>query len=153
MAELSEEDEGTIDLVDLVFDFVLHDHNLPGPLQAMLAQLQVPYLRVALLDWQLFALADHPARKLLDELARAALGWSAETDHDHEIFRRLEIVMQRIMDDFTGKQDTFVQLFDSFGRYMHRFERRAKESEKLALEALQQRERLKALKTSTVAIG
>ena len=152
-AEFSEEDEGTIDLVDLVFDFVLHDHNLPGPLQAILAQLQFPYLRVALLDWQLFALAGHPARKLLDELARAALGWSAETDHDLEIYRRIEIVTQRIMSDHSGTQDTFVQLLDSFGRYIHRFERRAKESEKLALEELQQRERLKALKKSTVTIG
>jgi hypothetical protein len=152
-ADFSDEDEGTIDLVDLVFDFVLHDHNLPGPLQDMLAQLQYPYLRVALLDWQLFALADHPARKLLDELARAALGWSAETDKDNEILRRLEIAIDRIMNDFSGTQEVFLQLFDSFGRYMHRFERRARESEKLALEALQQRQRLKALKQSTVVIG
>jgi hypothetical protein len=151
-APFNEDDEGTVDLVDLVFDFVLHDHNLPGPLQAMLARLQVPYLRVALLDWQLFALADHPARKLLDELARAAQGWSAEADEELEIYQRIELVSNYIMQDFSGQQAAYFQLLDSFTRFMTHFEERAGKSEKQAVAAMRERERLTGLKAATVSI-
>jgi len=151
-AEFSEDDEGTVDLVELVFDFVLHDHNLPAPLQKMLAHLQVPYLRVALLDWQLFALSDHPARLLLDELARAAQGWTEEADEEREIYQRIEVATEAILSDRQGNATLFRQLLDGFSRFMRHFEARASDAERRALEAMRERERLKILRLATEAI-
>jgi hypothetical protein len=69
-------DEDAIDLVGMLFDFVLGDRNLPAQIQAILARLQVPYLKVALLDRHLFSQRHHPARRLLDEMAQACVGWT-----------------------------------------------------------------------------
>ena len=38
-------DEGTVDMIGLVFDFVRHDPTLPAPLQALLTRLQIPSSR------------------------------------------------------------------------------------------------------------
>jgi hypothetical protein len=55
-------DEDTIDLVGMLFEFILEDRNLPTNMQVMLARLQIPYLKAAILDRKLFAHRQHPAR-------------------------------------------------------------------------------------------
>ena len=54
------EHEDAIDMVGLVFDHILKDPNLPPPMQALLARLQVPFIKVAVLEPHLFAKTDHP---------------------------------------------------------------------------------------------
>jgi hypothetical protein len=77
-SKVSGPDEDTIDLVSMLFEYILEDHNLPMEMQVLLARLQIPYLKAAILDRRLFAQPDHPARLLLDELAEAAKSWSVE---------------------------------------------------------------------------
>jgi hypothetical protein len=59
-------DEDTIDLVGMLFEFILEDRNLPAEMQVLLARLQIPYLKAAILDRKMFAHRQHPARRLLD---------------------------------------------------------------------------------------
>ncbi|HEX6833301.1 MAG TPA: DUF1631 family protein, partial [Rudaea sp.] len=64
--QLQPEDSDTIDLVGMLFDYIMKDTRAAGSTQAMLAKLQVPLLRVALKDKSFFTRRAHPARQLLN---------------------------------------------------------------------------------------
>ena len=63
----------TIDLVGLVFDYILHEKLLPKEMRALLGRLHVPFLRAAVLDPELLQEQAHPARSLLDRLGTLAV--------------------------------------------------------------------------------
>lgn len=63
------EHEDVIDMVAMMFSYIQQDQALPAGVQALLARLQLPYLRLALVDSRMFTDADHPARALMDRLA------------------------------------------------------------------------------------
>lgn len=49
-SQVSTIDEDTIDLVGMLFEFILEDRNLPTEMQVLLARLQIPYLKAAILE-------------------------------------------------------------------------------------------------------
>ncbi len=135
-------DETALDLVGMLFDYAIQDRNLPGELQSMLSRLQIPYLKVALIDPTFVARKDHPARALLDDLAGAAVGWSEETDKDRSFYHAIEDLVRTVIGSFDqdiGVFDTArQQLSDAIGN--HR--KRADITEKRTTEAARGKERL-----------
>ena len=67
-------DKITIDVIALLFDYIFRDPSIPESLRDLFAKLQVPTLKAALLDRTFFSDKKHPARRLLDHLAAAAIG-------------------------------------------------------------------------------
>jgi hypothetical protein len=135
-------DEDTIDLVGMLFEFILEDRNLPTEMQAMLARLQIPYLKAAIIDRKLFAHRQHPARRLLDGLADAAKGWSAESDRDHRLHDKIKSVVDRLLQDF----DDDIGIFDRLNLELQEFQdtsrRRADLAEQRVAESTRGREKL-----------
>jgi len=76
--------EDAINLVAMFFDFILDDQTLPLPFQALLGRLQIPILKTALRDATFFSDHHHPARKLVNELAAACIGWGSDETRDSE---------------------------------------------------------------------
>ncbi|HUJ01600.1 MAG TPA: DUF1631 family protein, partial [Usitatibacter sp.] len=64
-ASLSTVDAMTIDLVSMLFDYIFEDRHIPDGVKASLARLQIPTLKVALLDRNFFSSKAHPARRLI----------------------------------------------------------------------------------------
>jgi hypothetical protein len=62
--------------ISMLFDFIAHDNNLPNEFKILINKLQVPLLKVALMDASFLTKGNHPARTLLNELAEAGVGWS-----------------------------------------------------------------------------
>jgi hypothetical protein len=62
----------TIDLVGLVFDYILREPLLAQDMRPVLGRLHIPFLRAAMLDPGLLQQATHPARSLLDRLGTLA---------------------------------------------------------------------------------
>ena len=58
--KISGNDEDAIDVISMLFDFILEDRNLPDAMKALLARLQIPMLKVAILDKSFFT-----ARRIL----------------------------------------------------------------------------------------
>lgn len=141
---VSSADEDTIDLVGMLFEFILSDRSLPLQFQGILGRLQIPYLKVAVLDKHLFAQAAHPARRLLDALARAGLSWSEESDPEHRLLNKVNSVVERILMDF----DDDIGIFDSertdFEHFVDLHRKRAELAEQRAAETAQGREKLDA---------
>ena len=73
-AALAPMDATTIDIVAMLFDYVFEDRHIPASAKALLGRLQIPTLKVALLDKSFFSSRAHPARRLIDLLAQVSLG-------------------------------------------------------------------------------
>jgi hypothetical protein len=141
-AHVSGSDEDTIDLVGMLFEYILQDHTIPAPMQVLLARLQIPYLKVAILDRRMFAHATHPARKLLDQLADAAKGWSEESDRDHRLFAKVKSVVETLLQDFDDDIGVFERQLAEFTQFAEQNRKRAELAESRATEAARGRERL-----------
>ena len=141
-AHVSGMDEDTIDLVGMLFEFILEDHNLPAEMQVMLARLQIPYLKVALLDRRLFAHKSHPARQLLDALADAAKGWSTEADRDGRLFDKVKSIVERLLHDFDDDVAIFTRLAGELQDFLDISRKRAELAEQRVAESTRGREKL-----------
>ncbi len=141
-ANVSGADEDTIDLVGMLFEYILQDRNLPAQMQAMLGRLQIPFLKVALLDKHLFARRTHPARVLLDSLAQACVGWSEESDRDHRLYGKVKEIVESLLKDFEDDLGIFDRLRVDFEAFADTNKRRADLAEQRAGEATRGREKL-----------
>ena len=141
---VSSADEDTIDLVGMLFEYILRDRNLPAQMQALLGRLQIPYLKVGILDRHLFAQKTHPARRLLDLLAEAGKGWSEESDRDHRLFDRVKATVETVLRDFDDDVGVFDREFAAFSDFISQNRKRADLAEQRAAEAARGREKLQA---------
>ena len=108
-------DEDVINLIAMLFECILDDRNLPDSLKALIARLQIPMLKVAVLDKSFFSRCSHPARRLLNEIAAAALGWGECDDHERDsLYLRIEQVVQRLLNDFVDDPAIFSELLADF---------------------------------------
>ena len=141
---VSTADEDTIDLVGMLFEFILQDRNLPPEIQAQIGRLQIPYLKIAILDKHLFAQKSHPARRLLDAVAEAGKSWSEESDADHRLFDRIKAVVETVLSDFDDDLSIIEHEYASFDQFVHQHRRRAELAEQRAAEVTRGREKLHA---------
>ena len=128
----------------MLFDFVLGDRNLPAQIQAILARLQVPYLKVALLDRHLFSQRHHPARRLLDEMAQACVGWTDEGDRDGRMIGKVRELVENLLANFEQDLGIFEKLQEDFVAFLGQQRRRSEIAEQRTAETALGRERLEA---------
>jgi hypothetical protein len=137
-------DEDTIDLVGMMFDYAVQDRNLPAPIQALLGRLQIPYLKVALMDREFVAQRNHPARKLLDQLADACVGWSEDSDKDGRLYGKVQETVTTLLREFDDDPSVFARLGNEFNEFVDKNRKRAELLERRAAEAASGRERLES---------
>ena len=135
-------DEDTIDLVGMLFEFILEDRNLPAPMQVLLARLQIPYLKAAILDRKMFAHRQHPARRLLDGLAEQAKGWSEESDRDRRLFDKVKGIVEQLLHDFDDDIGIFDRLLVDLQQFQDVNKRRSELAEQRVAESTRGREKL-----------
>ncbi len=108
-------DEDVINLVSMLFEFILDDRTLPDSLKALIGRMQIPMLKVAVLDKTFFSRGSHPARRLLNEIASAALGWAEQSDGQRDqLYQKIEQVVMRLLNDFVDDPAIFSELLDEF---------------------------------------
>ncbi|WP_137821084.1 DUF1631 domain-containing protein [Pseudomonas sp. D(2018)] len=111
-------DDDVINLVSMLFEFILDDRTLPDSLKALIGRMQIPMLKVALLDKTFFSRGSHPARRLLNEIASAALGWVEQDEAQRDsLYHRIEQVVQRLLNDFVDDPAIFSELLAEFLAY------------------------------------
>lgn len=108
-------DADAIQLIVMLFDCFLDDARLPDRPKALIARLRIPLVKVAVLDKHVFSRGSHPARRLLDEIARAAQGWGDADEHERDsLCRRIEQVVQRLLNEFGDDPAIFSELLAEF---------------------------------------
>lgn len=134
---LSAVDQDVMNLINMLFQFILDDRNLASPMQSMLARLQIPLLKVAVVDKSFFNRSAHPARRLLNELATAALGWQ-EPEKGLEkdpLFKKVASTVETVISDFDDDVAIFDGLLTDFMAFIEKEHRRATVLEKRTLDA------------------
>ncbi len=121
-----ERDQDTIHFVGTLFQYMLEGDGLSDPLKSLLAHLQIPILKMAMLDKSFFSREEHPARKLLSAIMAAGIGWSPVSAPEKDpLYRKLEEVVMRILGDFGVDTEVFVEVLTEFSRYLEKAQRRA----------------------------
>lgn len=134
-------DAMTLDIVAMLFDYILDDRNIPDTMKALIGRLQIPVLKVAMLDKAFFSQKSHPARRLLDTLAEAALGWDADEDQDDRFYRKVDSVIQRILNDFDDDVGIFSEIIEDFTLFLAEEEKRAQELAVQSARVIHEKER------------
>ena len=112
---VGEVDEDVINLVSMLFEFILDDRTLPDSLKALIARLQIPLLKVAVLDKTFFSRGNHPARRLLNEIATAAMGWGDQDEAQRDsLYQKIDQVVARLLNDFVDDPGIFSELLADF---------------------------------------
>ena len=93
-------DAMTIDIVAMLFDYIFDDRHIPASVKALIGRLQIPTLKMALLDKSFFSSKTHPARRLIDLLAEASMGLDAATQAGSAALSMVENVVGRLLDEF-----------------------------------------------------
>ena len=107
----------TIELVAMLFDFIFETRDLPDSIKALVGRLQIPVLKAAMLDGAFFSKKSHPSRLLVNALAEAGIGWSPTMGQDDPLYRKIEQIVHRVLDDFTDD----VGLFDELRKELEAF--------------------------------
>lgn len=116
-------DRGTIDALAEVFDFVFADPAIPVQLKYIIGRLQIPVLKAAMINRQFFLSGEHPARKLVDALAAAAVGWIPEKGESDPLYVQIGATVKRVLAEFKndlGLFDTLLAEFDTFLQLIER---------------------------------
>lgn len=134
---LSPVDQDVMNLINMLFQFILDDRNLAAPMQSLLARLQIPMLKVAVVDKSFFNRSAHPARRLLNELATAALGWQEpEKGLDKDpLYKKVAATVESIIADFDKDVSIFDGLLTDFVAFVEKEQRRATMLEKRTIDA------------------
>ncbi|GAB4397822.1 MAG: hypothetical protein OHK0048_07360 [Rhodoferax sp.] len=69
-----------LEVLALMLDNLSADERLPGPVREMIASLEPALSQLVVVDSRFFSNRQHPARRLLDEIASQGLAFSSEQD-------------------------------------------------------------------------
>ncbi|MGO1461746.1 MAG: DUF1631 domain-containing protein [Marinobacter sp.] len=114
-ANIAQVDSDVINLVSMLFDFILEDRQLHPVMKALIGRLQIPVLKVALSDKTFFNRGGHPVRKLLNELALSAIGWTEKRPGQRDPLReKIGTVVDRVLHEFTDNVSLFDELLKDY---------------------------------------
>lgn len=135
-------DTMTIDIVAMLFDYVFDDKRIPDAIKALIGRLQIPILKVAILDKKFFSNKTHPTRKLLDSLAAAAVGWTGASDETDPLYAKIDSIVQRVITGFESELSLFDNLVSELEEFLAEEEQRLSAFSEQSAKVVHDRERL-----------
>lgn len=97
-------EEKLIDFVNQLYQKIYDDPQLNDALKTLLAKLQVPIIKLALLDFNFFRDPYHPARRLLNDLTRIGVGINSKDD---PLFAQLNGIINSILKGYKTDHSVF----------------------------------------------
>ncbi len=135
-ATLQRGDSDVVNLVSRLFDFMLNEREWAEPLKDLIARMQIPLLKVALMDHSFLNKGGHPARRLLNEIANASMSWHTdEKCVSDPLYRKIEVIVERILHEFDADLGIFPELLTDFVAFRDAERRRVKLLEKRTIDA------------------
>lgn len=140
-------DTNVIELVGMLFEFMLKEEQLPNVVKALLSRLHTPLLKVAVVDRNFFTHTRHSARLLLNDMTSAGIRWVDENEIDRGIFPKMKEIVDKVLTDFNENVEIFDTLLEEFSKVVHDLEKRASMVEKRTNEAASGQEKLLAARS------
>ena len=139
---IGQSERDVISFVSLLFQFVLDDRSLADPMKAAISRLQIPIIKVAMQDAGFFSEQAHPARRLLNEMTTAALGWIAEENYQNDsLYQCVCATVERVSNEFVDDKQLFSDVLADFISFVDYEKKRADLREKRVVDAEAGRDR------------
>ncbi|TCS44011.1 DUF1631 family protein [Reinekea marinisedimentorum] len=150
---------GTVSLVAMLFEYILDDKNLSAHMKQLLARMQIPIIKVAILDKDFFTDTDHSARLLLNRMARSATGWNPGAAIENDmLLDGMEKIVSRLAHEFDDDVTVFDELLTEFDQLLEGYEaelskqvEEVKAVEQQAFEAHQKQDRARIFMDTLLA--
>lgn len=143
--KISQSDADTVDLVGMIFRYMLDDTNLHDTVKSLLSHLHTPYLKLALMDKAFLDNYQHSARVLLNTMAEVGGKW-VKDDNERTVLPKIKTIVENILTGFVDDISIFDQLLDEFLRFKENLEKRSRMVEKRNTESEQGLEKLELSK-------
>lgn len=143
--QLAEHDADTVDLVGMVFRYMLDDPKIPDVVKSLLSHLHTPYLKLAILDKTFLEDQKHNARMLINRMAEAGARWVTD-EKERVVLPKLKSIVETILRGFVDDISLFERLLADFERFRDNLDKRAEMVEKRNRSAQEGIERLGSAK-------
>jgi hypothetical protein len=132
-------DNNTIGLLAKIFDYVFSDPHIPADLKSLIGQLQIPTLKAALIDREFFFKQTHPARVLIDTLAKSSVTWNPDKGVDDPLYKMIAKTVERVQKEFDQQLELFSDVAADLTQFLEEEEKQSqKELEEPIAQAIQQ---------------
>ena len=108
---LSPRQEDLINMVGLLFEYIIDDHELPDDIKNLIGLLQIPVLKLALIEKEFLSDREHPGRQLLNDMTSAGMHCK---DNDDPILHLIEKTVKTIIRNFTDNPHIFTDCLNDF---------------------------------------
>ncbi len=127
---LSKDDEEVIALVEKLFNAILDDPALADLVKAPLSRLQIPLVKLGLVDSSLFVEREHVGRALVNELAKLGSSDTNKSEMARNVlYTKVEEITQRIIRAFKEDVSVFENAYNDLMLFYKRTQARADEME------------------------
>ncbi|MEO6353587.1 MAG: DUF1631 family protein [Burkholderiaceae bacterium] len=110
----------TIDIVAMLFEFILRDNAVPAEVRAQLGRLQFLVLKIAMLDPALLTRKSHPARMLVNRIGSISLGLKQIDPSGVRVTAEICRIVETLLDDVTEDAYLFSKMLDEFDEFITR---------------------------------
>ncbi|WP_461480618.1 DUF1631 family protein [Porticoccus sp.] len=140
---LGGDDVRTIELVGMLFEYILNDEQIPDCVKALLSYLHTPFLKLAFAEADFFRHQQHPARLLLNAMADAGSQWvSNDGSCQFDMLEQIRNTVRQVLDTVEMDTRLFAALLMSFNSYVQKVAMRIKLLERRAMEQARGEDRL-----------
>ncbi len=139
---MSELTEDIIDLVGLLFEYILEDENIDSAVKVEIFKLELPMLKVALMNEDFFRQQDSPPRALLEALADLGRDWVEGGERERTVMPLVRKVVQRVLEEFDHNLEIFAELCEDIALARKKAEQKFERNKQRSAETFQGRERL-----------
>ena len=150
---LSARQNDTVQLVALLFEQMAGAMQRDSHASRLLGEWEVPLLRMALADRDVFDQREHPARRLLAAMAEAAHDWldGGDNETDRSLATKLTQLAERAQRE-PPSAALYTSLLSDIEHHLSLLSRKAQVTERRQVEAMQGRERLEHARRQAAAL-
>jgi hypothetical protein len=130
----------TMDIVATLFDLIFDDAKVPDAVKGMVSRLQIPVLKVAMVDPRFFAERAHPARRFLDSISGITIRWGGAVNEGDPFYIKLSALVEQIQSGFDQDVAIFGTAVAELSTFVTEHEEKEAETSRLVAEALQRKQ-------------
>jgi hypothetical protein len=106
-------DGRTVDFVEMIFGAFLRDDSISNAVKNLLLRLQIPVIKTSLLDSNFFYNNNHPARHLLNTIAKLCIGIE---DEEHTVYKTIDLILEQLLRSYDENPVSFKTALSSLQR-------------------------------------
>ncbi|WP_035060226.1 DUF1631 family protein [Andreprevotia chitinilytica] len=107
-----------IDIVGMLFEFILRDGQVPAEVRAQLGRLQFLVLKIALLDPDLFSHKNHPARMLVNRIGTISAGLQKVDPSGERVVEEIRKIIETLLAEPTENVSLFTAMLDELDAFI-----------------------------------